>query len=56
MRRSRLVWSFVLFVPFCGYTSVCLFVALFKQTENVGEVVRPNYIALHSAPARVIRN
>src|SRR6185369_6282981 len=42
--------SFVLFVPFV------LFVALLKQTENVREVVRPDYISLHSGPARVARD
>src|SRR6185369_13621485 len=42
--------SFVLFVPFV------LFVALLKQTENVRGVVRPNYISLHSGPARITRD
>ena len=40
----------MLFVPFV------LFVALLKQTENVGEVVGPNHISLHPAPAIVRRD
>src|ERR1700752_1709183 len=47
---TPLIFSFVLYVPFL------LFVALLKQTENIREVVRPNYVSLHSRPARIVCN